>query len=46
MKNSKRDSSSWKSISILLGILGFLIFKSSLFLIFGLLAPDLFGAEE
>lgn len=43
MVNNKKDSSSWESMSILLGILGFLIFKSSLFIIFSLLGPVFLG---
>lgn len=42
MKNTQSDSSFWQIMSVTLGILGLAIFKSPLFLIFGLLASVFF----
>lgn len=46
MKNKEKDSSTWESLSILAGLIGYVVFKSSLFLIVGLLIPVLFGRDD
>lgn len=46
MKENESESSSWANLSIAFGIIGFAIFKSSVFFIFGLLGAAFFSEKK